>query len=127
MNPEARKLLDKSGRAIHAAEVLLREGDTDFAVGRAYYAMFYAVQALLVGRGHRFSKHGAVHAAFGEQFAKTGLLDSKYHRWLLEAFNARIAADYNVEAGLPAEAAATVIARAREFLEQARRFLERNP
>lgn len=34
MTPEALKLLDKSGRAIHAAEVLLREGDTDAGSSR---------------------------------------------------------------------------------------------
>ena len=36
MKPESRRLLDKAARAIRAAETLLREGDTDFAAGRAY-------------------------------------------------------------------------------------------
>lgn len=41
MKMETRKLLDKASRAIRAAENLLRDGDVDFAAGRAYYAMFY--------------------------------------------------------------------------------------
>lgn len=54
MTEIARKLLDKAGRAIHAAETLLREGDADFGAGRAYYAMFYTAEALLAEKGLRF-------------------------------------------------------------------------
>ena len=36
MKLESRRLLDKAARAIRAAETLLREGDADFAAGRAY-------------------------------------------------------------------------------------------
>jgi hypothetical protein len=52
--------------------------------------MFYTAEALLNERSLRFKKHGGVHAAFGEHFAKPGLLDAKYHRWLLAAFEKRI-------------------------------------
>ena len=47
MKEEARKLLEKGRRALHAGETLLREGDYEFAAGRAYYAMLHAAQALL--------------------------------------------------------------------------------
>jgi uncharacterized protein (UPF0332 family) len=69
MSDPTRALLDKGKRAIHAAEVLLKDGEADFAIGRAYYAMLYVAEALLVGKGLRFRKHGSVHAAFGEHFA----------------------------------------------------------
>ena len=52
--------LEKAARAIAAAERLLEGGDTEFAVGRAYYAMFYVTEALLNERGIRFRKHGGV-------------------------------------------------------------------
>jgi uncharacterized protein (UPF0332 family) len=74
------KLMVKASRAIRAAEVLLREGDLDFAAGRAYYAMFYVAEALLYEKELQFRKHSGVHSAFGEHFAKTGLLDAKFHR-----------------------------------------------
>jgi len=48
VKPEARILLDKAARAIQAAQTLANQGDLDFAAGRAYYAMFYAAQALLI-------------------------------------------------------------------------------
>jgi len=90
MKPESRRLLDKAARAIRAAETLLREDDADFAAGRAYYAMFYAAEALLFERGLQFRKHGAVHGAFGEHLVRSGILDARLHRWLLDAFDVRI-------------------------------------
>lgn len=94
MKEATRRFLDKAGRAIAAAERELASGDAEFSVARAYYAMFYVAEALLNEKGLRFKKHGGVHGAFGEHFAKAGALDAKYHRWLLAAFEKRITADY---------------------------------
>lgn len=123
MREEAAKLLAKSARAIHSAEVLLREGEPDFSGGRAYYAMFYATEALLCERGLRFRKHTGVHAAFGEHFAKPGLVDPKYHRWLLNSYDKRREGDYGLDVSLNAEEAEELISQAREFLAMARDFL----
>ena len=121
MKDASRKLLDKSDRSLKAAERLLESGEAEFAVSRAYYAMFYAAEALLNEKGLRFRKHGGVHGAFGEHFAKTGFLDAKYHRWLLEAFDKRVSGDYDVESLMTRDDARTTIEQAREFLQEARR------
>lgn len=123
MKEASSKLFDKAVRAIHAAEQLLHGGDTEFVVGRAYYAMFYTAEALLNEKGLRFRKHGGVHGAFGEHFAKTSELDPKYHRWLLQAFNKRVTGDYGVEAVVTAEEVDLMIEQAREFLQEAQRYL----
>ena len=47
MKESSRRLLDKAGRAIEAAETLLVNGYPEFATGLAYYAMFYIAEALL--------------------------------------------------------------------------------
>jgi uncharacterized protein (UPF0332 family) len=92
-------------------------------VNRAYYAMFYAASALLARTGRGFRKHSAVQAAFGERFAKTGALDPKYHRWLIDAFDLRTVGDYDANTiVLPADAV-TLIGRAEEFLAVARGWL----
>ena len=123
MKEQSRKFMEKAARAVQAAKSLLRDGDADFAAGRAYYAMFYAAEALLNEKGLRFRKHGGVHAAFGEQFVITGLLDSKFHRWLLDAFDKRIQGDYGIEAVLTREDVAQTIEQADEFLREAQRHL----
>ena len=69
------QLLDKAGRAIETAERLLQSHDMDVAVARAYYVMFYIAEALLAERGLHFKKHAGLHGAFGEHFAKPGVLD----------------------------------------------------
>lgn len=55
--------------------------------------MFYTVEALLVEEGKEFSSHGAVHGAFGILFTRTGRLDAKFHRYLIDAYRERQAAD----------------------------------
>lgn len=57
----------------------------DFSASRSYYAMFYATQALLLSRELSFSKHSAVIAAFGREFAKQGTVPIELHRYLIEA------------------------------------------
>jgi uncharacterized protein (UPF0332 family) len=118
------KLLAKPARVLTFAERLRTSDDGEFAVGRAYYAMFYIAEALLNEMGHRFRKHGGVHGAFREHFVKTGLLDGKYHQWLLEAFSLRITGDYGLESDLTAEDAEVLISQAREFLKAAQQFLQ---
>ena len=121
------RLLDKSEQSVAAADHLLRDGYADFAAARAYYAMFYAAEALLSEAGHRFRKHAGIHAAFGTHFAKTGLLDPKYHSWLLDAFDKRIIGDYGIEQVLARGDAALLISQATEFVGAARAFLNNPP
>lgn len=123
MNPEAQKLLDKAARSIDAAETLVQQGHLDFATARAYYAMFYIAEALLDEKGLHFRKHGGVHAAFGEHYAKPGVMDARYHRWLLDAFDQRIQGDYDVEGTISRDDVNKVIAHARDFLQSARQHL----
>ena len=119
MKKKTEQFLAKAKGAIEAAELLQKADKMDFAAGRAYYAMFYVAEALLYEKGFQFSKHSAVHSAFGEHFAKTGKLDGKFHRYLLEAFESRLEADYDVEIVLDAEAVKEILQHAKEFLTTA--------
>ncbi len=95
MNEDAiRELMSKASESLHAATVLLDAGHPDFAASRAYYAMFYAAQAMLLTRDERRSKHSGVIAAFGELVAKTGIMTTDSFRWLREAFDERNLCDY---------------------------------
>jgi uncharacterized protein (UPF0332 family) len=116
-------LFEKANRAIEAAETLLNSGYPEFATGRAYYAMFYVAEALLNEKSLQFSKHGGVHGAFGEHFIKTGLLDPKFHRWLLDAFDQRIEGDYGVEIVAIPQDVHELLSQAREFLQAAKQLL----
>ncbi len=119
------KLLEKATRSVEAAARLTNDGDAEFAVARAYYAMFYVAEALLSENELRFRKHAGVHRAFAQHFVKNGLLDKKYHRWLIAAFSKRITGDYGIDSDLTDEDAAVLISQAREFLKTARQFIQK--
>jgi len=125
MNERSRKFLDKALDAIEVAEGILDMNKPEFAAGRAYYAMFYVAEALLAEKGLEFSTHGQVIGAYGLHFAKTKALDPKFHRWLVDGFDVRVTGDYNIDETVGAEIVANLINQAREFLEAARGYLEK--
>lgn len=110
-----RELISKAHESIHAARVLLDAGHPDFATSRAYYAMYYAAEAMLLTRDERRSKHSGVIAAFGEVFVKTGVVATEHFRWLREAFDERNLGDYALVRIEPA--------RADEIIQAAERFV----
>ena len=124
MNEHTQKLLDKSLDGLEASEALLNIGKIDVAAGRAYYSMMHTAEALLFEeKDLSFNKHGDIHAAYGLHFAKTKILDPKFHRWLLDAFDQRIVGDYDVSSGLDKDTVSEMIDQAREFLQAAQTYL----
>jgi uncharacterized protein (UPF0332 family) len=123
LTPDQEGLLGKARRNIRSAKMLLADGDCDTAVSRAYFAMFYVAEALLLSKGLAYSKHSAVIAAFGKEFAKPGVLPAEFHAHLREAAEARNISDYQVGSLLTEEATAQHISRAEELLVAAERLL----
>lgn len=80
--------------SLKAARRELEAGANAFAINRAYYALFYAVSALLLEEGHEFSKHAGVRAAFNREIIKAGRLDKKYGDLYNALFTDRQAGDY---------------------------------
>lgn len=116
-------LLEKAERYIHSAEVLSAEEDYDSAASRLYYAMSYVAQALLESLGLSFSSHRAVISAYGQHFAKSGKLDPRFHKALLDAFSQRQLGDYIVDSGLGIADIEALSIEARSFLKTARNWL----
>lgn len=65
---EIAHLLRKARRSIHAAVLLMEGEEREFAVSRIYYAIFYAVEALLLSDGVRLHKHSAGQSTFGLRY-----------------------------------------------------------
>ena len=124
MKPAAGALLRKADESIQAAKVLGAEAYWDFAASRAYYAMFYSAEALLLERELSFSSHSAVIAAFGKEFAKTNELDSKFHRYLIDGQDLRNAGDYDIGPAVTETQAKDVLTWAEEMLAAARAHLK---
>jgi uncharacterized protein (UPF0332 family) len=121
----SRKLLNKAQDAVEVAEGILDMNKPDMAAGRAYYAMFYVAEALLYEKGLEFNTHGQVIGAYGKVFSKTKELDPKFHKSLRAGFDARISGDYDVDSNISNQLVADMINQAREFLEAAQEYLEK--
>jgi uncharacterized protein (UPF0332 family) len=98
-----------------------------FAIERAYYACFYAASALLSTRGLGFSKHSALLAAFGKEFAKPRLIDPVHHQTLAKLFKVRQDVTYAFDVTPSAELARESASRAVEFVDAVDAILKRNP
>ena len=124
---EVHALLDKAARSFDAAEILREAGDADFAASHTYYGCFYVAEALLLGEGLSFSRHGAVIAEYGRLLAKTDRLDRRFHRLLDRTFVARQSADYDTDFDLGDSDVREMIREGRAFLHAARNSMSADP
>jgi uncharacterized protein (UPF0332 family) len=123
MTGDQKALVTKAEDSVRAAELLTRDGYYGFSVSRAYYAMFYVAEAMLLERGLRFTSHAGVISAFGQHFSKTRKVPAEFHQYLLAAQDGRTEGDYDIHPKLTAEDAALAISRAHEFIQFAERAL----
>ena len=114
---EGKYWLARARNALSASEALVSKELFDDAISRAYYAMFYAAKALLIRDGVSAGpKHSAVVSAFGREYAKKGKIEPRYHQMLIQDFEWRQKADYDVFWNADRETAQGRIADAREFV-----------
>lgn len=85
---------DKALESLAAAHRELGAGAYAFAINRAYYALFYAVSALLLEEGRRFGKHSSVRAAFNRDLIKPGRLSGEHGKLYNQLFRDRQEGDY---------------------------------
>lgn len=86
--------MGRSHASIEAAKLMLENKMFAFSMNRIYYAMFYAVRALLLLRGVSFSKHGQVKGYFNREFIKKGVFPLEMGRTYNKVFEYRQKFDY---------------------------------
>ncbi len=125
MSPEdqVRRFLGAAQEDLRIAAELLDAGHARVAASRAYYAVFYAASAALLDRGHTFSKHSAVIAAFAREFVKDGPFDKTMFRTLERGLALRGKSDYDL-VRLDKEDADDFLVDARQFVETVQNMLE---
>ncbi|HOZ45255.1 MAG TPA: HEPN domain-containing protein [Candidatus Hydrogenedentes bacterium] len=99
--------------ALDEGRLLQQSGETTLGVvNRAYYAMFYAVLALLQTKGLTPRKHSGAIALFDKEFVKAGILPPACPKQLHAAFNLRQLSDYQPLETVDATRAADLVADA---------------
>ena len=103
---------------LEVADHNLADGFYGSAINRAYYAIFYAANALLATQGLSRSKHSGVIAAFRQHFVKPGLIEVEYSDIYGRVMENRHVSDYEI--ALPIDPSVTA-----DDLRDARRFVSR--
>ena len=85
--------IETAYQTFQAAKVLAQNGFWNSAVNRLYYAIFYAVNALVFNEIYTHS-HSGMRNQFSRYFIKTGKLDKKYGKLLVQLYDWRQKGDY---------------------------------
>jgi len=116
--------LEQATESLESAELLYEHQKYRSAISRAYYAMFYAVLALLANQPSKTSKHSGVISSFDRDYVKTGYFDKIFSKWLHDAFDLRQRADYREMFDIDSSRTGEVIEHARKFVAEIRNQLE---
>ena len=85
--------------------------------------MYFLVEAILFSKGLRFSSHSALVAAYGKEFAKTGILDPKFHRYIIVTQKRRETGHYGRDNTVTSEEALESFQWAGEFMQAVKNYL----
>lgn len=122
ITPEIKQLLDYAEESHDAARVLIDNNIIGFSAAQSYYTMFYLMEALLLSKGLRFSSHSASIAAYGREFAKTKILDPKFHRYIITAEERREDGHYGAGKNISDEDALESFQWAGEFMKAVKEY-----
>ena len=115
--------LDNAQEKLESAEILLNAGKYKDSIGRSYYAIFSAVRAILALDRVDFSKHAGVIAYFQKEYVKTKTFDTKFSKYLQNAFQIRNVCDYDDFYIASKQDAEIQIEQAKEFLDAVKKHL----
>lgn len=98
MNDEIKALVDyrlqRAKETLQDANLLFENGKLPSAVNRIYYAMFYAVNALLLTKSLSSAKHSGVLSLFQREFVKTGIVEDELGQFYAAMSERRQKSDY---------------------------------
>ena len=95
-------------------------------INRVYYAMFYAVLALLIFENFASSKHSGILSFFNRRFIKTGVFPEEIGRSINNAFELRQRGDYREYIELTYEQVEPFMGKARIFVQTIQEYLNKS-
>jgi uncharacterized protein (UPF0332 family) len=123
---EVKSLIERARKYLKSSNMLLEEEDFESSVSRAYYAMFYSTESILLTRDLSFSSHKGVISAFGEHFVKTGIFPKDMGRELNRVFEKRQLGDYEYTFVISKEEAEEILEKSKDFVERIIQYLKEN-
>lgn len=115
--------LNAAREALAGSQYNIDGGYYAIAVNRAYYAVFYAANALLATKGLARGKHSGTVSAFRQSFVKTGLIEPEYSDIYGSLMDDRHVSDYDMNTTLEPERAESNVQSARKFVARIETYL----
>jgi hypothetical protein len=120
-----RLYMQNAQEMLEVAKENLDNNRVNSACNRAYYGVFYAASALLFSKGKTYGKHSAVLAAFRQYFIKAGEFEKKWSDDYEFIMDNRHTADYDLYDPIDREDVILVLAKAQEFVEEVKKWLQK--
>lgn len=96
-------MMAKARKSFVLAQEHHAKGLYDEAASRAYYAVFHAMQAVLLTKELAFSKHSGVKEGFNREFIHAGTFPKEFHAIMERLFRDRNIGDYSYDKSVDAE------------------------
>ena len=109
--------LKKARETFEEIEILTAANRWSGAANRLYYAVYHAVNALLINDGHQVNTHNGSHAMFSLHYVKTGILPIESGRLYNQLQTMREESDYNCVYEVEPEELQSRIEPARQLIE----------
>lgn len=116
-------LLKKAQKFVQSAAVLLELEDFDSCASRAYFAMFYAAQAVLLRSGYEIGSNHGVRSSFMAAFVDTQQLPARAGEALDRAAALQETGDYGARFAVSREDAEWVLAESEAFVNSLARLV----
>lgn len=123
MNKYVDAYMQMAEQCLKDARSLRKDGSYRNATGRAYYAFFDAVRALLASRSITTKSHQSIRMLFGEHFVKENLFDRQDAKNFHELFLKRQNSEYEIDEDMSEDEVANAIDIAAEFILQTEAYL----
>jgi uncharacterized protein (UPF0332 family) len=122
---ELAKFLFLSDDDLGTAQLLCDRGRYRSCISRAYYAMYYVTQALLLSEGFDTSTHKGVIRLLGLHFVTTGKIESNVAVLLKRAYDSRQTSDYDSDMTEDESMAKSAIENAQTYISVVKMILTR--
>lgn len=86
--------IKRASETSEEAKILFQHGKLNATINRIYYALFYAVLALLRSKSLISSKHSGARALFHKHFIRSGIIEPEFGKFYDKIFDLRHKGDY---------------------------------
>lgn len=116
--------LEQADESLQAATILIEKKLLRPSINRSYYAMYYAVLALLATEKKETSKHSGVISLFDKEFVRKGTFPKELSQWLHAAFDLRQRSDYGADQTVSISDAQKALDNSKIFVSRVATILE---